>query len=142
MSTSPEELLVQMEQILTELLGNARTMVQKSQQGFVPAELMALQTLQDRLMDRLVAADTMLRENFPNASANVEQIEKGLAEFQALNTEFLDNVKRQNPVIQFETEKAAKGHQRPPSNKAIRRAAQASLQATSRNTAVQAKKKQ
>ncbi len=120
--SSPEELLTEMTKTLHDLVNNARQMVQVSSQEFSQTEISTLQERQNALVSNLAAIDAQLNRDYPTALSDkispvVQLIEKEIEHFEGLNADFLDNVRRHGPVIQFESDKAHRSQHRkePPS---------------------------
>ena len=112
--STPEELLKGMEQILSELLANARKMVALSQQDFSATDMRSLQALQEQLVSKLVDLDTTLNQQHPSFVTSetpdpaTVNIQAGLVEFETLNNVFIENLRSHRTILQFETEKAPK----------------------------------
>ncbi len=113
--TSAEEILSKMEKALDDLLANARQIVEVSLRPFSQSDLQSLQQRQQELSQQLQELDTRLNQEYPNAAsesnfAAVQHMEEGLQEFQKLNNVFMDNMRKQHTIIQFEQEKAHSSH--------------------------------
>ncbi|MDP1835328.1 MAG: hypothetical protein Q8K75_05295 [Chlamydiales bacterium] len=114
--SSAEERLSQMESILTDLLTNAQKMVELSSKDTTAlSQLMPLQELQQGLVEKLIAFDNTLHKECPNEVADnslpaFARIEKCLEDFQRLNEQYIENVRQNQSVIQFEKESHPSHH--------------------------------
>lgn len=98
MKSSKEiEIEKKLDEIMTELLGNARTLVEVSRHDVSEEVLQPLQEKQERLILDLKIAQESLVESY--------DITEGLKRFIELNTQYVENLARGHGVIGLKGQK-------------------------------------
>jgi hypothetical protein len=117
MSESTEIILLKMEQLVIQLVKNAEDLKLQSKGSMDPASLDGLQEFQEKLVAEIMACDHELttssngnKKSFENKK-EWKNIESLLNQFQGLNTDFINNVKVRQGLIQFEVKELRKAKQ-------------------------------
>lgn len=102
---TPEEILVQMENILDQVIKTAERLKDISRSVVSEEELAPLQRSQEELVDRLMKMDEAFKKAYKGKGAVSPlraKIEKKLEYFQKLNASFIENLSSGQGVIQFD----------------------------------------
>lgn len=93
-----------MNQLLDELIDNAKKLKDVSKQVISEEELVPLQRRQEELFEHLENMDAALHKEFSNEipAAQHKKIHDKLEEFQKINQEFVNNLRSSHGLIQFE----------------------------------------
>lgn len=107
---TPDEILLEMDQILDELIKTAERLRDLSIQVFEEEELVKLQQTQEKMVTKLLSLDEAFQTAYKEHPVKKEspiraQIDKKIDEFQRLNAAFIENVKESHGILQFEKKK-------------------------------------
>ncbi len=106
--TSREELLIQMEEIASQLVVEAEQLKKLTLNSFTEQEIDPMQQHQEQLIARLIELDASYRMHYGEHASHTDpalaRIKAHLDKFQMLNDLFVENVRRAKGVIQFESE--------------------------------------
>ena len=97
-----EALFVQMSELLEKLIENAKRLKDASGQPIAEDAFEALQKNQATMMQELVELDSSAKKQNLKAKAELQKkIETQLADFQKINREYVEHLRRRLSLIQF-----------------------------------------
>lgn len=98
-----DKIFAEIEEVLQKLIANSEELVKLSSQVFSEQELKSLQSVQEKLLDKLTLLNQQNKDKLPknDHSHQNKHIEQLLAKFESLNARFMDNLSSNHRIIHF-----------------------------------------
>jgi len=105
-----EDPLSQMNEALDELLETARSLAQLTTEGVDDEQIIPLQEKQETLVARVIQLDSALQMGCNDSQGQYDlrlaRVQEKLTEFQTLNREFVEQMRRNKNIILFDADEA------------------------------------